>query len=151
MPVSYRPGVVAVIRDPVGRLLVGERADLPGVWQFPQGGRRPDETPEAALARELTEEVSLRPEDYRVVRQVGPHRYEFPAGRNKEGHTGQEHRYFLVDLLAPAERVNVATPEPEFRAVRWVVPAEFSLASLSPMKREPYRRVFRELFGLELA
>ena len=148
---SYRPGVVAVVRDRAGLLLIGERNDLPGTWQFPQGGRQPGETPEEALARELTEEISLLPGDYRVGRRVGPYRYEFSAGRSKEGHTGQEHLYFLVDLLAPAERVNVATPEPEFRAVRWVAPAEFSLADLSPMKREPYRCVFRDLFGLELA
>ena len=148
---SYRPGVVAVVRDPAGRLLLGERLDLPGNWQFPQGGRWPGETPEEALARELTEEISLRPDDYRVRRRVGPYRYKFLPGRKKDGYTGQEHLYFLVDLVAPAERVNVATAEPEFRAVRWVVPAEFSLASLPPMKREPYRHVFRELFGLDLA
>ncbi len=148
---TYRPGVVAVVRDPAGLLLLGERSDLPGTWQFPQGGRWPEETPEEALARELTEEVSLRPGDYRVLRRVGPYRYEFPPGRTREGYAGQEHLYFLVELTAPAERVNVATPEPEFRAVRWVAPAEFTLAALSPMKREPYRRVFRDLFGLDLA
>lgn len=148
---SYRPGVVAVIRDSAGLLLIAERADLPGVWQFPQGGRLPEETPEEALGRELTEEISLRPDDYRVLRRVGPYRYEFAPGREKEGYTGQEHLYFLVELVAPASRVDVATVEPEFRAVRWVAPAEFSLAALSPMKREPYRRVFRDLFGLDLA
>lgn len=149
--ITYRPGVVAVVRDRTGRLLIGERADLPGAWQFPQGGRLSDETPGACLTRELAEEVSLRPDDYRTLQCVGPYRYEFAPGRTKEGYGGQEHFYFLVELTAPAERVNVHTPEPEFRAVRWITPAEFSLAWLSPMKREPYRQVFRDLFGLELA
>src|SRR5207237_1000913 len=53
---SYRHGVVAVVRNPDGLLLIGERSDLPGTWQFPQGGRMPGETPEETLARELTEE-----------------------------------------------------------------------------------------------
>lgn len=148
---SYRPGVVAVIRDRAGLLLIGERSDVPGTWQFPQGGRNPQETPEEALAREMIEEVSLQPEDYRVLRRVGPYRYDFPPGRTREGYVGQEHLYFLVELVAPADRVNVDTPDQEFRAVRWVAPAAFALASLSPMKREPYRRVFRDFFGLDLA
>ncbi|MBV9659144.1 MAG: NUDIX domain-containing protein [Verrucomicrobia bacterium] len=147
----YRPGVGAIVRASDGRIFLGERDDLPGVWQFPQGGRLPGESAEAALARELCEETSLLPDDYRVVARRGPYRYLFPPGRTKEGYRGQEHYYFLVDLTAPMERVNVATAQREFRAVRWIVPAEFSLPWVSEMKREPYRQIFRDFFGLEVA
>lgn len=149
--IRYRPGVAAVIRDAAGRILLAERADRPGAWQFPQGGRHAGESAEECLARELQEEVSLRPGDFRVLTRCGPYRYGFPPGRQKEGYGGQEHLYFLVELLAPAECINIATADPEFRAVRWITPGEFSLASLPPMKREPYRQVFREFFGLEVA
>lgn len=147
----YRPGVAAIIRDAAGLILIGERDDTPGAWQFPQGGRAPDEAPEVALARELREETSLEPADYRVLERRGPYRYLFPPGRTKEGYRGQAHEYFLAELLAPASRVNVHTPEPEFRAVRWIAPAEFSLAWVAEMKREVYRQLFRDFFGLEIA
>ena len=147
----YRPGVAAIVRDAAGRILIGERADLAGAWQFPQGGREPGESADAALAREMREETSLEPGDYRVLDRRGPYRYLFPPGRTKDGFRGQEHEYFLVELLGPATRVNVATPEPEFRVVRWIAPAEFSLAWVAEMKREVYRQLFRDFFGLEVA
>lgn len=150
-PVLYRPGVAALLRDAAGRILLAERSDRPGWWQFPQGGRDPGETEEENLARELEEEVSLRPGDYRVVDRCGPLRYEFPPGVSKRGFGGQEHTYFLADLLAPADRINVHTAEPEFRAVRWILPAEFRLESLTPMKHAAYRAVFRAFFGVEVA
>ena len=134
-----------------GRILLGERSDAPGVWQFPQGGRLPGESAEAALARELREEISLAPADYRVLARRGPYRYLFPPGRTKEGYRGQEHQYFLVELLAPAARVDVNTADREFSAVRWIAPAEFALPWVSAMKREPYRQIFRDFFGLEIA
>ena len=147
----YRPGVAAIIRDAAGLILIGERADQPGAWQFPQGGRLPGESADAALIRELREETSLEPGDYRVLDRRGPYRYRFPPGRTKEGYSGQEHQYFLVELLGPASRVNVHTPEPEFRAARWIAPAEFSLAWVPEMKRDVYRQLFRDFFGLEIA
>jgi putative (di)nucleoside polyphosphate hydrolase len=147
----YRPGVAAIVRDAGGLILIGERSDRIGAWQFPQGGREPGESAEAALAREMREETSLEPGDYRIIDRRGPYRYLFTPGRTKDGFRGQEHEYFLVELLGPATRVNVATPDPEFHAVRWIAPAEFSLAWVAEMKREVYRQLFRDFFGLEVA
>src|SRR3954469_6148453 len=86
----YRPNVAAIVRDKEGRILLGERNDYPDSWQFPQGGCDPGETPEEALPRELREEVSLEPGDYRIVAKRGPYRYLFTGGRRKEGYRGQE-------------------------------------------------------------
>src|SRR3954468_21118274 len=52
---------VALI-DPDGRVLVAERPagmHLAGMWEFPGGKVQPGETPEAALVRELAEELGI--------------------------------------------------------------------------------------------
>lgn len=54
--------VAAVIRDAKGRVLLARRTegrDLAGLWEFPGGKREIDETPEAALVRELREELGI--------------------------------------------------------------------------------------------
>ena len=54
--------VAGVIRDARGRILLARRTegrDLAGLWEFPGGKREPDETAEAALVRELREELGI--------------------------------------------------------------------------------------------
>ena len=147
---TYRPNVAAILVDPAGRILVGERIGMKESWQFPQGGLDPGESPEEGLPRELHEEISLEAGDYAVEAKRGPYRYLFTPGRTKEGFQGQEQHYFRLRLLAPAAKVNVQTPHPEFRAVRWIEPVAFRLAWLPEIKRDVYRQVFRDFFGLEI-
>ncbi len=148
---SYRPNVAAIIRRADGMIFIGERDDVPGCWQFPQGGIDPGEASKEAIRRELREEVSLKPGDYTLSRHLGPYRYLFGNGRRKKGYDGQEQIYFLVDLPLNGEcKVNIKTKNPEFRAGRWVVPEDFCLDWLPPMKREVYRQVFIDFFGITL-
>lgn len=52
---------VALI-DPDGRVLVAQRPEgksMAGLWEFPGGKVEPGETPEAALIRELHEELGI--------------------------------------------------------------------------------------------
>jgi putative (di)nucleoside polyphosphate hydrolase len=144
---SYRPAVAAILQDRAGRILICERADAPGAWQFPQGGIEAGETPEAALTREVLEEISLPRTAYSIVCVRGPYRYRFAAGVTKKGFRGQAHHYFLLRLRAAKSAVNVAGLHAEFRAARWILPDEFNFAWLPPMKRRAYRRVLRDFFG----
>lgn len=148
----YRPNVAAILEDAESRVLICERADRAGCWQFPQGGIKRGELPEAALPRELREELGLEPADYHVEERRGPYRYLFPAGQTKKGFRGQEQFYFRLRLVGAASRVDVEnTVDQEFRAVRWIRPAEFSLSWLPVMKHGVYRAVFRDFYGLNLA
>jgi len=58
--------VVAVaLIDADGRVLLAQRPEgksLAGLWEFPGGKLEPDETPEAALIRELHEELGIEVE-----------------------------------------------------------------------------------------
>lgn len=146
----YRPAVAAILQDRSGRILICERADTPGAWQFPQGGRETGETPAGALTREVLEEISLPREAYSIGEVRGPYRYRFPAGTTKKGFRGQAHHYFLLRLRGAKRLVNVSGPDAEFRSARWIRPKEFNLAWLPPMKRRPYRRVLQDFFGVKV-
>lgn len=147
---TYRPNVAAIIRRPDGKIFLGERADVPGCWQFPQGGVKHFETPEEALAREILEETSLHPHQYSLVQRRGPYRYLFPKGRTKEGFHGQEQTYFLLDLAEADTRIGLVIDSREFRDSRWIHPSEFQVNWVPEFKRAVYRQIFRDFFGVTL-
>ncbi|WP_166209474.1 Nudix family hydrolase [Cognatiluteimonas telluris] len=69
--------IAGVLQDARGRILLARRTegrDLAGLWEFPGGKREPGETPEAALARELYEELGIDAEIGEPLIRV-PHRY----------------------------------------------------------------------------
>jgi putative (di)nucleoside polyphosphate hydrolase len=144
----YRPNVAAIIQRSDNKILVGERSDVAGCWQFPQGGIKPRETPDQALERELLEEVGLPGGSYRIIERKGPYRYLFDKGRTKEGFHGQEQIYFLIELL-PGFEPKHETSDPEFRALNWIVPSEFDIEWVPPFKREVYRQVLSLFFGVQ--
>ena len=54
--------VAAALVDPDGRVLISQRPEgksMAGMWEFPGGKTEPGETPEAALIRELHEELGI--------------------------------------------------------------------------------------------
>ena len=68
---------VGVIRKPDGRVLITRRAQdshQGGRWEFPGGKVEPDEEVVTALARELDEELGIRPLDPRPLLRI-PWRY----------------------------------------------------------------------------
>jgi putative (di)nucleoside polyphosphate hydrolase len=144
----YRPNVAAIIRHADGRVLLGQRADYPESWQFPQGGIDRGESPEEAVRREVLEETGLSPDLYQLQERRGPYRYDFPAGIDRRGHHGQEQWYFLGQLQSDqTPDLDLASTCGEFAALRWTAIGDFPLATVPPMKREVYRTVLRDFFG----
>ena len=64
---GFRPNVGIVVCNDDDQVLWGRRINGRDSWQFPQGGMNRDETPEAAMYRELEEEVGLRPESVELL------------------------------------------------------------------------------------
>jgi 8-oxo-dGTP diphosphatase len=55
--------VAAALADPAGRILLQQRApgrSMAGLWEFPGGKVEEGELPEAALIREIEEELGIR-------------------------------------------------------------------------------------------
>ncbi len=76
--VRYRPNVAALILNTNGSLLICERSNMPGAWQFPQGGVDNGESIEQALIREVREEVGLGKNDYEILESREGYRYLYP-------------------------------------------------------------------------
>ena len=146
----YRSNVGAIIKSIDGKILIGERSNVMGAWQFPQGGVKKSETSREALSRELLEELSLAPANYRVLESKGPYRYVFPPGRTKEGFDGQEQTYFLIEFIGVDANIDIATEEPEFVQVRWIKPNEFQISWVPGFKQNVYRQVFFDFFGITI-
>ncbi len=153
--VRFRPNVAALMVRDDGRLLVCERWQVPGAWQFPQGGVDPGETAEEALFREVREEIGLRKKDYEVVKSRSGYRYLYPQEVRKKkvrkhGCEGQEQQYFLCRLKPGASEIDTNQRPREFAAHRWIQPDEFDMDWLPDFKREVYREVMSDFFDVKL-
>ena len=71
--------VVAAVIDRTGRILIAQRKSAghhPLKWEFPGGKVEAAETPRAALARELEEELAIRA---RIDAEVTRYEYQYPG------------------------------------------------------------------------
>jgi len=114
--------VVAIaLVDGEGRVLVQQRPPgkpMAGLWEFPGGKVEPGEIPEAALVRELAEELGIEIATEAIA----------PIAFASEG-LGERH---LVLLLYVA-RTWEGAPEPRHAsALRWVRPAEMRALAMPP-------------------
>ena len=110
--------VAGILRDPRGRVLLAQRPEgkpHAGYWEFPGGKVEPAETPEAALARELHEELGIR------VR-VGRRRIAIPHGP------------ILLDVRE-IESFDGQPESHEHQRLRWVEPEQVDRALLPPADR----------------
>lgn len=147
---SYRPNVAAILRDPkTGKILVGERVDHKGSWQFPQGGVDKGEDLLGALYREVEEEIGVSRDLYKVIECRTNYRYKFPEGHLKKGlFCGQTQTYFLCDFYGSDKDFNLDAHVREFSRLKWIKPSKFRLCWVPQFKREVFKRVFADFFGL---
>jgi 8-oxo-dGTP diphosphatase len=113
--------VAAALVDRDGRVLVQQRppgTPMAGLWEFPGGKLEPGETPEAALIRELAEELAIDVD----------HACLAPACFASEP-LGDRHLLLLVYALRKWTGVPVAQ---HATALRWVRPVELYALDMPP-------------------
>lgn len=149
---GYRPNVGIILVNKKAQVLWARRIGQ-DAWQFPQGGIKADESADAALYRELREEVGLLPEDVDVLGCTnGWLRYRLPKRmvrlNSKPVCIGQKQKWFLLQLKSSEERISFEFGDkPEFDGWRWVS-YWYPLGQVVPFKRDVYRRAMRELAPL---
>ncbi|MEI8087986.1 MAG: (deoxy)nucleoside triphosphate pyrophosphohydrolase [Opitutaceae bacterium] len=115
------PVVCAVIEDSSGRILIAQRPTdkhLGLKWEFPGGKVEPGEAPEAALLRELREELGCA---VVITRALEPFHYDYTRVVIE--------MFPFVCQLAAGSAAPVALEHVE---IRWILPAEISNFDLAP-------------------
>ena len=119
----------AVIRRN-GHILLARRPEngmLGGLWEFPGGKVQPGETYQAALQREIREELAA---EIAVGDRIGTYRHAFT--------------HFRITLRAYECRLRPASPPLqalEHSALAWVTPAEFDDYPMGAVDRQIARRL----------
>ena len=148
---GFRPNVGIILANTRGELLWARRIGGQDAWQFPQGGIQAREDPEAALFRELHEEVGLQPADVRILGCTrGWLRYRLPPRLVRRHQTplciGQKQKWFMLQLLGEDSSIQFdnGIEPPEFDHWQWVS-YWYPLTRVVPFKREVYRSALKEL------
>ncbi len=146
---GYRPNVGIILVNKKAQVLWAKRIGQ-NAWQFPQGGIKEHESAEAALYRELREEVGLLPEDVEIMgSSKGWLRYKLPKRmvryNSKPVCIGQKQKWFLLQLRSSDNRISFEFGDkPEFDGWRWTS-YWYPLGQVVSFKRDVYRRAMREL------
>ena len=118
----------ALVQDEAGRYLITQRrrgSHLAGLWEFPGGKREADESHEAALARELTEELSAT---FSVGEKVETVRWEYPD------------RVVILHFYRCRHEAGTIEPR-EGQAMAWVAADRLGEFEFPPADRELIRRL----------
>ena len=147
----YRPCAGVVLMNAEGLVFAGQRIDMPGAWQMPQGGIDGDETPRDAALRELTEETGVAPDKVEVlVETPGWVYYDLPPellGKVWKGrYGGQRQKWVLMRFLGEDADIRIDTDRPEFQEWRWMPPTAL-LENIVPFKRGVYEEVLAAFQG----
>ncbi len=147
----YRLGVGLVLINSSKQLFVAKRLEKNShvthvsssdIWQFPQGGIENNETPEEALHREMLEEIGTNA--FTIIEQTSWIHYDFPETIRQNlwngKYCGQQHIWFLCQLIVSDQAINLETTQPEFSEWKWVNPEEI-LENTFDFKHQAYQKI----------
>lgn len=151
---GYRLNVGIVLANDSGKVFLGKRINQ-NAWQFPQGGIDDQEDIEAAVFRELWEEVGLEQDKVKIIGHTRQWlKYKLPKKLIRSSTPlciGQKQKWFLLRLEGQDLDIKLAAgKKPEFDDWRWVN-YWFPLSQVIHFKREVYRRALKELSPIFLA
>lgn len=142
----FRANAAAVIINSKGQVLALERDDIPGAWQFPQGGVEKGENPMDTISREICEEIGVRVEEDLLLLAEYPVwlAYEYPEHiQKKYDKRGQAQKWFLFKVKDDNISLNVRDVKTvEFMSWKWTDIDEV-VEQMVDFKRPVYRIIAR--------
>ncbi len=147
----YRPCVGMMILNAANQVFVARRIDtLVEAWQMPQGGIDEGEDPQAAVLREMEEEIGTN-----KAKIIAESRewlsYDLPEHLVPQlwggKYRGQKQKWFALRFTGTDSDINIATKHPEFSQWKWVEPAQVP-ELIVPFKRELYQSIVEEFSSL---
>jgi nucleoside triphosphatase len=131
--------VVPVIQDADGRLLLikmaRHRGVFPGQWGLPGGGVEEGETIEAALHREVREELQI------TLATAVPAYFKAAPLEKVHADGSREAMYMVFLIYSCLTHDEVPRINDEFEAYAWVAPADLETYDLNIATRETLRQI----------
>lgn len=146
---GFRANVGIIISNQQGQVLWARRQGQ-NAWQFPQGGVDEGESAEQTMYRELYEEVGLKPEDVKILKQTHEWLpYRLPTRYLRQGNKplciGQKQKWFLLQLIGDEKLIRFdCGSRAEFDFWRWVS-YWYPMRNVIDFKRDVYRQALIEL------
>jgi putative (di)nucleoside polyphosphate hydrolase len=144
----YRPCVGVMLVNAEGQAFVGKRIDNRegDWWQMPQGGVDPGEDLDAAMLREVEEEVGAMAHHLAIVGRL-PEELFYDLPEDLQGklwggkYRGQRQTWYLVRFTGEDSDIDLnAWDHPEFCEWKWVDP-ELLPELIVPFKRDVYQAI----------
>ena len=144
----YRPCVGVMLVNAEGQAFVGKRIDNRegDWWQMPQGGVDPGEDLDAAMLREVEEEVGAKAHHLAIVGRL-PEELFYDLPEDLQGklwggkYRGQRQTWYLVRFTGEDSDIDLnAWDHPEFCEWKWVDP-ELLPELIVPFKRDVYQAI----------
>ncbi|MDZ4725033.1 MAG: RNA pyrophosphohydrolase [Leptospira sp.] len=138
----YRKNVGMVVFNAKGQVIVGERVNFPGSWQFPQGGIDENEDYIDAAKRELYEELGIKNAEY-----VGEYPewipYDFPNNlhlhKSLQKYRGQLQRWILYFWNGTLSDCDLNHHEIEFISIKHLNLSE-TIVAVVDFKKPVYEK-----------
>ena len=148
----YRPNAGIIIFNRQGKLLWCKRKTGDG-WQFPQGGIDVGESPEQAIIRETYEEVGLKHEKIKIIRENDRWiNYDVPKNKipkyfslKNRRFRGQTQKWFLTEFLGEDSDINL-NKHSQIELTEWTWSSYWHpVAKGVEFKRDAYREALKDL------
>mgnify|MGYP001301917518 FL=1 len=148
----YRPNAGIIIFNRQGKLLWCKRKTGDG-WQFPQGGIDDGESPEQAIIRETYEEVGLKHEKIKIIRENDRWiNYDVPKNKipkyfslKNRRFRGQTQKWFLAEFLGEDSDINL-NMHSQIEFTEWTWSSYWHpVAKGVEFKRDAYREALKDL------
>ena len=138
----YRKNVGIIIFNSSGEVLVGERLNYPGSWQFPQGGVDEGEELLESAKRELYEEVGI--DNAKFIYEAEDWLfYDFPENlklKLTDKYRGQSQKWFLFYWNYDSSFCNLKIHEQEFERVKFI-PLKEIIHTIVDFKKDVYTKL----------